>query len=127
MVSPCHSAVAQKIALVVPSGSEVDELLARVLANEGWSIQTVVDNREALSLARHGNGVEGCDMGGLLPRFHIQFLANSPDEFWFPAFCGKHSTQKQETAGLDGFNVGSEWLGRIREVNAELLQTLVGP
>jgi CheY-like chemotaxis protein len=51
MVSPCHSAVAQKIALVVPSGSEVDELLARVLANEGWSIQTVVDNREALSLA----------------------------------------------------------------------------
>ena len=46
MVSPCHSAVAQKIALVVPSGSEVDELLARVLANEGcnaiWTIRQSV-------------------------------------------------------------------------------------
>jgi anti-sigma regulatory factor (Ser/Thr protein kinase)/ActR/RegA family two-component response regulator len=51
MASPCNSAVAQKIALVVPSGSEVDELLTRVLASEGWSIQTVVDNHEALSLA----------------------------------------------------------------------------
>jgi hypothetical protein len=78
-------------------------------------------------LPGHGNGVESCDMGRLFPRFDIQFRANPPDEFWLPAFCGEHSTQKQETVGLDGFSVGSEWLGRIREVDTELLQTLVGP
>jgi CheY-like chemotaxis protein/anti-sigma regulatory factor (Ser/Thr protein kinase) len=51
MASPCNSAVAQRTALFVPSGDEVDELLTRVLNSEGWSIQRVVDNREALSLA----------------------------------------------------------------------------
>jgi len=51
MASPCHSALAQKTALVVPSGSEVDELLNGVLASEGWSIQPAADNHEALSLA----------------------------------------------------------------------------
>ena len=51
MASPCNSAVALKVALVVPSGGEVDELLSGVLTNEGWSIQRVADNHEALSLA----------------------------------------------------------------------------
>jgi hypothetical protein len=39
MTSPCNSAVTQKVALVVPSGGEVDELLISVLASESWSIQ----------------------------------------------------------------------------------------
>jgi len=51
MASPCNDALAQKIALVVPSGSEVDELLKGLLASEGWSIQPAADNHEALSLA----------------------------------------------------------------------------
>ena len=51
MASPCNNAVAQRIALVVLSGREVDELLTDVLSDEGWSIQRVVDNREALLLA----------------------------------------------------------------------------
>ena len=51
MTGPCISAAAQKIALVVPSGSEVDKQLAGVLTSEGWSMQTVADNNEALSLA----------------------------------------------------------------------------
>src|SRR5215469_1430209 len=54
MASPCDSTVAataQKIALVVPSGSEVDELLTSVLAGEGWSIQHAVDNQHALARA----------------------------------------------------------------------------
>src|SRR5215471_5444318 len=51
MASPCNSVVAQRIALVVLSGGEVDELLTDVLSNEGWSIQRVVDNHEALLLA----------------------------------------------------------------------------
>jgi anti-sigma regulatory factor (Ser/Thr protein kinase)/ActR/RegA family two-component response regulator len=54
MESPCNSAVAAaapKIALVVPSGGEVDNLLASVLAIEGWSIQHAVDNQHALARA----------------------------------------------------------------------------
>ena len=51
MASPCNSAVSQKVALVVPSGSEVDEVLTSVLTSEGWSVQPVIDNHEALSLA----------------------------------------------------------------------------
>ena len=54
MASPCNSlvaATAQKIALVVPSGGEVDNLLSSVLAIEGWSIQYAVDNQQALARA----------------------------------------------------------------------------
>jgi DNA-binding response OmpR family regulator len=55
MTVPCSSALAPtplKTALVVPSGSDVDELLTSVLTSEGWSIQRVVDNERALALAR---------------------------------------------------------------------------
>ena len=38
-------------ALVVASGDDTDELLMRVLDAEGWNIQTVVGNQDALSLA----------------------------------------------------------------------------
>ena len=51
MASPCNSDTAQKIALVVPSGGEVDELLTSVLASEGWNIQRAVDNQLALARA----------------------------------------------------------------------------
>jgi DNA-binding response OmpR family regulator len=46
------TATPQKTALVVASGGDVDELLTSVLAAEGWSIQCVVDNQNALSLTR---------------------------------------------------------------------------
>jgi len=55
MTSSSTSAVAptpQKTALVVASGGDVDELLTNVLATEGWNIQSVVDNEDALLLAR---------------------------------------------------------------------------
>ena len=45
------SSVTQRIALVVPSGSEVDELLTGILAGESWSIRRAVDNEHALALA----------------------------------------------------------------------------
>jgi CheY-like chemotaxis protein/anti-sigma regulatory factor (Ser/Thr protein kinase) len=54
MESPCNSAVAataQKVALVVPSGGEVDKVLTSVLAAEGWSIQHAADNQQALARA----------------------------------------------------------------------------
>jgi CheY-like chemotaxis protein len=53
MTSPCNSAAAamQKIALVVPTGGEVDELLASVLTGEGWGIQHASDNQHALARA----------------------------------------------------------------------------
>jgi CheY-like chemotaxis protein len=51
MASPCNSYTAQKVALVVPSGGEVDELLTSVLASEGWNIQRAVDNQHALARA----------------------------------------------------------------------------
>ena len=53
MASPCNSSVAatQKIALVVPSGGEVDKLLASVLASKGWSIERADDNQHALARA----------------------------------------------------------------------------
>lgn len=52
MTTPCSSALATKTALVVPSGGDVDELLTNVLAHEGWSIQRVIDNHQALARAR---------------------------------------------------------------------------
>ena len=42
----------QKSALVVSSGGDIDELLMSVLITEGWNIQRVVDNQDALSLSR---------------------------------------------------------------------------
>lgn len=42
----------QKSALVVSSGGDIDELLMSVLITEGWDIQRVVDNQDALSLSR---------------------------------------------------------------------------
>ncbi len=41
----------QKNVLVVASGSDSDELLMSVLAEEGWNIQSVLDNQSALTLA----------------------------------------------------------------------------
>jgi len=49
MASPCSSDTAQKIALLVPAGNEVDELLSSVLESEGWNIQRAVDNQHALA------------------------------------------------------------------------------
>jgi DNA-binding response OmpR family regulator len=43
---------AHKTALVVASGSDIDELLTSVLTTEGWNIQRTVDNQDVLSLAR---------------------------------------------------------------------------
>jgi len=51
MASPCSSDTAQKIALLVPAGNEVDELLSSVLESEGWNIQRAVDNQHALARA----------------------------------------------------------------------------
>lgn len=51
MVSPCNAAAAQRIALVVQSGGEVDELLTGVLASESWTIRRADDNQDALALA----------------------------------------------------------------------------
>jgi anti-sigma regulatory factor (Ser/Thr protein kinase) len=36
----------------VASGGDIDELLTKVLSNEGWSIQRVADNQQLLELAR---------------------------------------------------------------------------
>jgi len=55
MTTACSSAVAptaQKTALLVASGGDVDELLTNVLASDGWSIQRVADNQHILALAR---------------------------------------------------------------------------
>jgi DNA-binding response OmpR family regulator len=41
----------QRTALVVTSGDDTDELLMRVLDAEGWNVQSVVGNQDALSLA----------------------------------------------------------------------------
>lgn len=54
MASPDNSAATQRIALVVLSGGEVDELLVSVLASESWSIHRAVDNQHALTLATTG-------------------------------------------------------------------------
>ena len=45
------TSVTQRIALVVPSGGEVDELLTSILASESWIIRRAVDNEHALALA----------------------------------------------------------------------------
>ena len=51
MAGLSSSAVAQRVALVVPSGGQVDELLTSILASESWTIQRAVDNEHALALA----------------------------------------------------------------------------
>jgi anti-anti-sigma factor len=45
------ASAAQKTALVVPSGGDVDKLLHNILASEGWSIQQATDNQHALARA----------------------------------------------------------------------------
>ena len=55
MTTPCNSAAApkaQKTALLVASGGDVDALVTKVLRSEGWSIQHVVDNDQVLALAK---------------------------------------------------------------------------
>lgn len=52
MATPCSSALATKTALLVSSGGEIDQLLTTVLASEGWSIQRVIDNHQALARAK---------------------------------------------------------------------------
>jgi anti-sigma regulatory factor (Ser/Thr protein kinase)/CheY-like chemotaxis protein len=51
MTTPCAVAP-DKNALMVASGGDVDEMLIGVLAGDGWDVQPVADNEEALSLAR---------------------------------------------------------------------------
>jgi DNA-binding response OmpR family regulator len=54
MTTPCSDAVAptaQKTALLVASGSDVDELLTSVLAGEGWILHRAADNQHALARA----------------------------------------------------------------------------
>jgi anti-sigma regulatory factor (Ser/Thr protein kinase)/CheY-like chemotaxis protein len=52
MATLCSSELATKTALVVTSGGDIDELLTGVLASDGWSIQRVTDNHQALARAR---------------------------------------------------------------------------
>ena len=54
MTAPCTDAASptpKKTALIVASGSDTDVLLMNVLAADGWTIQQVVDNQEALALS----------------------------------------------------------------------------
>ena len=51
MAAPCSSTAPAKTALVVASGKDIDELLTRVLASDGWSVHCAVDNQHALALA----------------------------------------------------------------------------
>jgi anti-sigma regulatory factor (Ser/Thr protein kinase)/CheY-like chemotaxis protein len=56
MPAPCSSpgvAVSQT-ALVIDSGSELNQLLNGVLSSEGWSIERAANNEEALELAKRG-------------------------------------------------------------------------
>lgn len=43
----------RKTALVVASGDDIDRLIGEVLAEDGWEIQLVADNNEALALAKN--------------------------------------------------------------------------
>src|SRR5262249_22986763 len=55
MTTLCTSKVApnaEKTALLVASGGEIDRLIADVLASEGWSVQRVDNTQLALSVAR---------------------------------------------------------------------------
>jgi hypothetical protein len=49
--SSATSSAAQRIALLVDSGPEIDELLDGVFARENWSVQRVPDNCAALLTA----------------------------------------------------------------------------
>ena len=53
MTAPCSNTAPaqQKTALVVASGTDIDELLASVLGSDGWSTHHAVDNQHALALA----------------------------------------------------------------------------
>jgi len=54
MTTPCgcpDALVQQKTALLVESGTAIDELLSSVLASDGWSIHRAVDNHHALAMA----------------------------------------------------------------------------
>src|SRR5215469_313277 len=53
MTGPCSCTdpLQQRTALVVASGTEIDEFLTNVLSADGWSIHHAADNQHALALA----------------------------------------------------------------------------
>ena len=52
MPAPCIAPSASQTALIIDSGSELNELLNRVLSKDGWTIDLAANHEEALELAK---------------------------------------------------------------------------
>ena len=66
------------------------------------------DDREA---------VQRRQVSWLAPSWDIQLCADAPDKSRSSAFSGKHSTHKEQIAGLDCFDVNAERFGRGRQLH----------
>ena len=60
------------------------------------------------------------------PWHGLELGTDAPDEFRRATFRGQHSGEEKKITGLDRFRVGAERLGRSREFEAKLPQTLLG-
>jgi hypothetical protein len=48
-----------------------------------------------------------------------------PHEFCLPAFRGKHASQKKQITSVHRFHIDAERLGRRREIDPKLFQSLL--
>ena len=76
--------------------------------------------------SRDSEDVEGREVSGLAPRFHIELRADAPNEFRRAALRGKHPGKKKQITGLHRFHISPERLRRGRELDAKFFQPLLG-
>jgi hypothetical protein len=59
-------------------------------------------------LPRDSQAVERCQVSGLPSCLDVEFRAEAPDKFRFPAYRGKHSGEKEQVARLHRFRIDAE-------------------
>src|SRR5262249_37191019 len=71
-------------------------------------------------------GVERREVSRLPSSVQIEFRAHAPDEFRLAAFRGQHPAQKKQVARAHRFHIRAKRLRRRRELDAKVLQSLLG-
>ena len=60
-----------------------------------------------------------------VPGFHIEFRADTADEFRFAAYSRKHSGEKEQVARLHRFRVDAEWRRRRWKLDTKFSSPLL--
>jgi hypothetical protein len=77
-------------------------------------------------LPRGSEDIERSEASCHASRLHLEFHADTPNEFRLAALRGKHAGQKKQIARLNCFHISAERLGWHGELDAEFFQPLLG-